>query len=313
MTKFENLVIGNAAGMVKTLDDVKRMCKSSATRITLGSITIPERRVEDGTANVPVSPGDVYFYDEETQESGNALGLPNMGMFKYGQLLEAIISMAHKAGKQLVVSVNGSTIEEILKLVSFVHSHGADGVEINLACPNVHDRGAQKPLMCQDIDLVQELIARIEKMHISAYQVGLKIAPTEDESLLDDLCSVINAAKVVRELVATNTRGGQRFIRNGVDMIAFKPPGSDTVVNTGGQAGAPLHASAVWVARTVRHFLDERVRVIGVGGIFWGKDAYDFVREDIGGIECATAHMKFGESLYAHIASGLLEHMPEAA
>ncbi len=313
MISFDKLVIGNAAGMVKTPEDVKRMCKSSATRITFGSITIAERTVENGTANVAVSPGGVYFYDEQTSESGNALGLPNMGMFKCGHVLEGMISMAHKAGKELVVSINGSNIEQILQLVSFVHSHGADGVEINLACPNVHDRGAQKPLMCQDVDLVQELLARIEKMHIISYQVGLKIAPTDDENYLDDLCSVINAAKCTRELVATNTRGGQRFVRGGVDMIAFKPPGSDAVVHVGGQAGAPLHATAVWVARKARHFLDDRIRVIGVGGVFDGKDAYDFIREDVNGIECATAHMRYGESIYGHIASNLLEHMPEAA
>lgn len=313
MVPFDKLVIGNAAGTVKTVADVERMCKSAATRITLGSMTIPERSIEKGTANVPVPPGDVYFYDEETRESGNALGLPNMGMFKYGQALETMVAMAHKAGKELVISVNGTTVEEILKLVSFALSHSADGAEINLACPNLHDRGAHKPLMCQDVELVEELLARLDKLHLNACQVGLKIAPTEDEQLLDDFCSVINGSRVVRELVATNTRGGQRFVRNGTDMIAFRPPGSDTVVHIGGQAGAPLHENAAWVARTVRHFLDERVRVIGVGGIFDGGTAFNFVREGVDGVECATAYLQYREGILSHIASGLLEHMPEEA
>lgn len=310
MIAFEKLVIGNAAGMVKSLEDVERFCRSSATRITVGSITRLER-----IGNTPVSPGGVYYYDPVLRRSGNSLGLPNMGMFKYGHVLGRMVEMAHKAGKELWVSIVGEFPEEILQLVTFALSHGADGVEINFACPNVHDEGAHKTLMCENAELVHDVLTQVGRRRAKGHGIGVKIAPTEDETLLDDLAFAVNSCDVVTELVATNTRGGQRFIKDGVDMIAFKPPGSDTVIHTGGEAGAPLHAGAVWVAETMRHLLDDRVRVVGVGGIFDGKDALDFISRDCGGIQCATAIMEHtpGEAVLYNIANELLEYMPQAA
>ncbi len=310
MIKFEDLVIGNAAGMVKSLDDVKRFCRSSATRITVGSVTKRER-----VGNIAVSPGGVYYYDPVLRRSGNSLGLPNMGMHKYSHVLPQMVELAHKAGKQLWVSIVGETIEEVVELVMFVLSHGADGVEINLACPNVHDRGTQKKLMCDDSETVHRILQQVGKLRIKGRGIGVKIAPTRDESTLDDLALAVNTSDIVTEVVATNTRGGQRFIVDGVDMIAFKPPGSDTVVNTGGEAGAPLHEDAVWVASTMRHYLHDRIEINGVGGIFTGGEAYDFIKEGCTRIQCATAIMehKPGEAMLYNIAEELHEHMPIAA
>lgn len=310
MVAYENLVIGNAAGMVKTLEDVERFCRSSATRITVGSMTKLER-----IGNTPVSPGGVYYYDPVLRRSGNSLGLPNMGMFKYSHILGRMVEMAHKAGKELWVSVVGETIDEIVELVMFALSHGADGVEINLACPNVHDRGTTKKLMCDDSEVVHQILHKLIKLRIKDRGVGVKIAPSRDESLLDDLAFAINASDIVTEVVTTNTRGGQRFIKDGVDMIAFKPPGSDTIINTGGEAGAPLHEDAVWVADIMRNFLHERIHVNGVGGNFTGGDAYDFIKVGCTRIQCATAIMehKPPEAVLYNIAEELHEYMLPAA
>ena len=310
MIKFEKLVIGNAAGMVKTLADVERFCRSSATRITVGSITKHER-----TGNIAVSPGRVYYYDPLLRRSGNSFGLPNMGMYKYGQVLPQMVELAHKAGKQLWVSVVGETIEEVVELVVFALSHDADGVEINLACPNVHDRGTQKKLMCDDSEVVHRILQLVSKLRIRDRGIGVKIAPTRDESALDDLALAVNTSNIVTEVVATNTRGGQRFLKDGVDMIAFKPPGSDQVINTAGEAGAPLHKDALWVASTMRHFLHDRIEIIGVGGIFTGSEAYDFIKEYCAGFQCATAIMEYkpGEATLYDIANQLQKYMPTAA
>lgn len=310
MIPFEKLVIGNAAGMVKSLADVERFCRSSATRITVGSITKYER-----LGNTPVSPGGVYFFDPATRRSGNSLGLPNMGMVKYGHVLPQMVEMTHKAGKELRVSIVGETVVEIAELVVFALSHGADGVEINLACPNVHDRGTTKKLMCEDSEIVHQILTQVSKLRVKGHGIGVKIAPTRDESLLDDLAFAINASSIVTEVVTTNTRGGQRFIKDGVDMIAFLPPGSNKVINTGGEAGAPLHEDAVWVADIMRNFLHDHIHINGVGGIFTGGEAHDFIKVGCTGIQCATAIMEHTkpEAVLYDIAQELHEYMLPAA
>jgi len=253
--RFDKLVVGPSAGMVKTLPDVWRFCATPATRITVGSMTTLER-----VGNTPVPPGDVYFYDDDTGESGNALGLPNMGKEKYREVLPGMVQAARAAGKELWVSIVGETIEEIIELVAFCFACGVDGVEINLACPNVHDKGAQKPLMCQDVELVEEIFHKLRRVRFAGRRIGVKIAPTTDQQLLADFSRLANTYPMITDIMATNTRGGQRFVRDGIDKIAFRPPGSDKVIHVGGQAGAPLHDEAVSVVRTLRKHLNSGVR-----------------------------------------------------
>jgi len=302
MQKFETLIFGNAGGMVKTLADVERFCKTPAKRITVGSITKFKR---DG--NKPVPPGDVYYFDEDTLESGNSLGLPNVGIEAYIDLLPQMVMLAHAAGMELWASIVGDSFDEILELIRACFACGVDGVEINLACPNVHDKGKTKALLCQDVEAVEELLHLLKKASVVG-QLGIKIAPTDDRNLLTDLCGVLALNRIVCEVIAVNTKGGQRFIRDGVDRIAFLPPGSSEVKHVGGQAGKPLREPAVWVHKVLRHYLPGEIRTIGVGGIFNGQDAYDFVTDGAAGFQCATAVMKFGERILADIPSQLIEY-----
>lgn len=307
MITFDKLVVGNAGGMVKTLADVERFCKSSATRITVGSITMHGR-----AGNVPVPPGDVYFYDEVTGESGNSLGLPNEGVGYYSKLLPQMVAMAHAAGKELWASVNGESVEEIVWLVEACFKCGVDGVEINLACPNVHDKGKQKPLFCEDPTLVEDILWRLVKAGFKGKKIGIKVSPNDNEALIADICHVVQITDIATEVVCCNTKGGQRFVRNGIDMIAFMPPGSDEVKHVGGQAGKPIHELCVRVATLYTKHLPPDVDVLGVGGNFEAEDAMDFLRVGCKGFMCATSIMKFGPPVLGHISLKLMDLMDEA-
>lgn len=305
MIKFENLVIGNGGGMVKTLADVERFCKSTVTRITVGSITKLGRE-----GNKPVPPGDVYYYDEETGESGNSLGLPNKGEEEYMKLLPRMIEVARMAGKSLWASIVGESVAEIVELTLVCFACGVDGVEINLACPNVHDKGKQKPLFCNDPELVEQILGKLAASNLKGKQIGIKLSPTLDEKLLNELGHVVFLTDIVTEVVAANTEPNQRFVRNGVDMIAFLPPGSDEVKNVGGGAGKPLHEKVVAMVRLLKKYLPGYVRIIGVGGVFTGQDAYDLIEAGASGFQCATAVMKYGPGIFSAISLQLAELTP---
>ena len=302
---LEDLVIGNAGGMVKSLADVERFCKSAVNRITVGSITKLERE-----GNKPVAPGDVFFLDIETGESGNSLGLNNMGMETYRELLPKMITLAHAADKKLWVSIVGESKEEIVELTLACFACEVDGVEINLACPNVHDKGAQKPLFCNDPPLVEEILKRLVAAGLKGKQIGIKLSPTEDDVLLGEVAHAVFLTDIVTEVVVANTLPNQRFARSGVDMIAFKPPGSDEVKHVGGKAGKPIHGLVVKMVPVLYKRLPSYVRIMGVGGIFTGRDAYDFIEAGATGIQCATAVMQYGPVIFSTIAQQLAELMP---
>lgn len=301
---IETIEFGNAAGTVKNLADVQWMCKSAATYIKAGSYTKLPR-----TGNEPVSPGDVLFIDPETFESGNAIGLKNPGMQWCLEHMPEMIRTSHAAGKKFIVSIVGETIEEIVELASVFFGLGVDGVEINLACPNVHDKGVHKPLMCEDPMLVAMILLALKRAGLAGKRILLKVSPITDPDLLRQLCMAITVTAIVTDVVATNTRGGQRFIRDGKDMLAFRPPGTDEVRHVGGQAGRPIHALAVDVVRQLRVRLHRSVRLFGCGGIFSGDDAYDFHAVGAHGFECATALLIFGPKIFSDIIEGLSDRL----
>lgn len=298
------LIISPAGGVVKTLADVEKYAKAAVNRILVGSITWDFR-----IGNEAVAPGELYYFDPETGESGNAFGLNNNGAERYARELGTMVRIAHSQGKELWVSIVGESVDEIIKLVRFCFEHRVDGVQINLACPNVHDQGVQKPLFCNDPALVEQILWRLETANCKGRPIGIKLAPTEDETLLRDLCKVVRVTNVVTEVVAANTEGNVRFLRNGVDRIAFRPPGSSEVKYTGGRGGRPNHQLVVRMADRLVRLLPNKVRVIGVTGIFEAETALDFINVGASGFECGTACQQFGPRIFRDIVQELPEHI----
>lgn len=295
--------IGNAAGTCPLYVTVEEMCNSAATRVMVGPVTTQER-----IGNTPVPPGDVYFYDPVTRESGNSIGLKNRGMNGWVEILLDAIAKIHAVGKEAWVTIVGESPAHIVELVLFCFACGADGVEINLACPNIHDGGKTKPLMCDDPVLMERIFLELLRTGLKGRKLAIKLAPTSDTTLIEEQCTAVINTDIITTVVATNTKGGQRFIRDGVDMIAFKPQGSDEVKHVGGQAGAPIHDHAVWQCREYRRRLPDYVEIIGVGGNFSGRDMHDFiVKAGTSGIQSATAVIELRPKVLGDMAVEFLE------
>lgn len=306
-----DLIVGNAACVVKTLADVRRLCNSAVTRIMVGSVTWQER-----AGNTPVPPGDVYYFNPDTQESGNALGLPNIGWQKLKRELPEMIALAHAHGKQLWVSLAGFTVDEYFAMADDAFELGVDGVQFNLACPNVHDQGAQKRMFCEQPDLVRRLLRMCHRYGFGHQEIGIKISPTTNEQLVEELCDVVRTVgDVVTEVVGVNTEPNCTFVdERGVHRLAFRAPGSDAVLHVGGRAGAPLKELALSTFRLYRKYLPPYVRYVYVGGVFIGADVLQPLREGAAGFECATALIQDGPRIFSDILSDpVLEDILELA
>ena len=81
MIPLENLTVGNAGGMVKTLADVARFCNSAVTRITVGSITKLER-IGNGTRMLVRT----KFLDVEQMERMLGMGMQEGMSLALGQI-----------------------------------------------------------------------------------------------------------------------------------------------------------------------------------------------------------------------------------
>ncbi len=296
----KTLIVGNApCGSVKTVEDVRRACRSGATRITVGSITLSKR-----IGNTPAGSFGTYYFNPETLESGNALGLNNMGLDEFLLVVPEMLELAHAAGKKLIASVAGFSIEEITQLVCACLKAGVDGVEINFGCPNVYlASGERKAIFSYEPDLFGRSLAALKHTLPRDWDrqlqpLGAKVSPVEHRGVVARLSDAVSRTDIIDEIVAVNTDPDHRFLLpGGVDALAFYTEGSTKTLHRGGQAGAPLREIRRRVVRLWRELQPNR-KIIAVGGIFTGLDAYEAVNEDgANGFECATSYIENGGPL----------------
>src|SRR4051812_14987200 len=107
MLKLDSLLVTNAAGMVKTLDEARALLTSAVTRITVGSITLEPR-----LGNI----GETYYYSPSRRTAWNSRGLPNPGVEATLAWLKDFRQECNDADKELAVSIAGFSPPECGKL-----------------------------------------------------------------------------------------------------------------------------------------------------------------------------------------------------
>lgn len=309
MTPLDNLVIGNGAGSVKDMHGVVAMCKSAATRITFGSVTILER-----TGNI----GDTYYCHPFERWSLNSLGLPNKGMAGYRLTLPDMAQKAHEHGKEFWVSVAGFTPEEYAELTLEALQAGADGVELNLSCPNVWGKSGRKAIPAFDREMLHrtyDAVGTVLLTENSGAQIGAKASPTDDHKMMEMFAYTTASSGLVCEVVGFNTEGGQRRTRDdGKDALSFRFSKDDTEAkHEGGLAGMALSEKTPNRVKNLVELLPPSIPVRALGGIFDGQNALDNLIAGAQGVMCTTAYIEQGPGVFSHILQGLSELVPETA
>ncbi|KQC38554.1 dihydroorotate oxidase [Frankia sp. ACN1ag] len=292
----------NAAGTCKSVRDVDVFARSAVAAIVVGSIT---RQPRTGNAGNVYWPGRVY--------SINALGLPNRGLDYYGAHLPGMVERAHEAGKPLIVSVAGFDVGEYRELAEVVAQAGVDLIELNLACPNVWDGGAQKRIACFDpgqtaaicTAVGDALLARAGGDPAGRVPYGVKISPFSDPAALAEL------AAVLAELAGRP--GGPRFVTavntfpNALVIDADHRPVVD--VELAGMSGLALKPVGLGQVRQLRRLLPDTVDIVGVGGVGEGRDVAEYLQAGAAAVQAATAFWNRGEdpSVFGSILAGWID------
>ena len=294
------LHIGNAAGTLSwpqgtvnlRLDEIERLAQSAATHITIGPLTMEAR---------PGNIGETYYYHPAERWSLNSKGLPSLGFKKFGPVIRRIADIAHKYGKKLRVTVAGFSPIEYAFLTAFAFANGADEVEENFGCPNVWgEDGKQKPIPSYNPLLVGEILLFVGYMLHSGQLVDVKISPVPD-TILNLLVPQFHMAGCVGNVVAVNTIPNEDRLReDGKHALNFN--GGNHV---GGLAGKPLKEEALRVVRSLRPMLSPSIGIIGVGGIFTGEDAFEFLEAGAAGLQIGTAFLENGPRIFSDVLEGL--------
>lgn len=318
--------VGNAAGTVRNSKEVEELviCESVGL-IVVGSYTKEFR---------PGNPGQVFYTDPLDRFSVNANGLPNPGVDKCRKFLPEMVKIAHNAQlnpKLLIVSVVGFSPQEYADLAQLAFDSGADGVKLNLGCPNVWQDGQQKRIPCFDIGLIYEILDTVERVVGPEANILVKLSPCCDDEQMEIMNEVLKNQDLVNEIRMPSLLSYQleemaKFLASFTsvkavvsintlpNVCALDENGRSRITfgeGLGGLGGSIVKKIGLNQVARLRKLLPERIKIIGCGGISTGQNVIDYWDAGAALVEVGTAYLEKGVKAFDDIMWQLADLIDE--
>lgn len=267
-------VMNGACSVAKTPEDVAALAKTPIGAIVVGSITVDKR---DGNPEPRWYPGADF--------SLNSFGMPNGGFDYYEKTLPELVSIAHSAGKKLILSVAGFNVGEYGKLAGLADKSGVDYVELNLGCPNVTIGGKQKPIASFDTGYITEILALVS--YTTKLPLFIKLSPYSNPAELKKVAELLSTYENVAAVVTSNTFPNSYLSNDDKPVLANV---------YGGMSGRSLQPIALGQVKQFRDALPDTIAVIGVGGIETKQDVHQFKTAGADAVQAATLIVRDGHA-----------------
>jgi dihydroorotate dehydrogenase len=204
-------------------------------------------------------------------------------------------------GKSRAVSLENA-VDDYLASFELVQ-HLADYITINVSSPNTP---ALREL--QRADALAALLEAIQQRNRETalrdarggrpVPLLVKIAPDLEQHELESIVEVALRAKV-DGIIATNTTTGREHL--------MTPQAEVAACGEGGLSGKPLRARSTEVVATLYRLARGRLTIIGVGGIFNARDAWEKTCAGASLVQLYTGFVYEGVGVVREINEGLAE------
>jgi dihydroorotate dehydrogenase len=289
--KFKNPV-GLAAGFDKNGKVARQLAGLGFGFVEVGTVThLPQ----------PGNPRPRLFRLPEDRALVNRLGFNNEGAAALARRIER----DGKPGCVLGVNIGKSravAVEEAAAdyLASFdLVRPFADYVAVNVSSPNTP--GLRE---LQRADALESLLTTIQRRNRendarAPVPLLVKVAPDLGEGELELIVDVALRAGVAG-VIATNTTTRR-------EGLSRTPPERVAACGEGGLSGAPLRARSTEVVAALYRLSRGRLTVVGVGGVFTARDAWEKIRAGASLVQLYTGFVYQGATAARDINDGLAE------
>ena len=120
----------------------------------------------------------------------------------------------------------------------------------------------------------------------------LKIAPDLSNAQLDDIIVIVRQTGIAG-IVATNTTTARTDLRSDPKKVQD--------CGHGGLSGKPLTARSTEIIRYLNEKSDQTIPIIGVGGVFSGKDAWEKLQAGASLVQVYTGFIYEGPGMVKRI------------
>jgi len=192
----------------------------------------------------------------------NAIGLQNVGIDAY---LKHKLPFLRERGCPIIGNIYGHNPDEYAELARRLEAEqGADAIEANLSCPNVHDARSSQgaALVAQDPEKVAEYTRATKSA--TKLPVFIKLSP--------NVMDIKEPAQAAQEGGADAVSMINTLLGMGIDPETRRPVLSNIVGGLSGPAIRPIAVRMVWEAAKVL-----RIPILGMGGIRDASDALQFI------------------------------------
>ncbi len=192
----------------------------------------------------------------------NAIGLQNVGLDAY--LSEKLPFLREKKAT-IIANIYGHGPDEYAELAKRLEeADGADAIEVNLSCPNVHDakKSRGSALVAQDPEKVSLYTRTIRSA--TKLPVFVKLTP--------NVADIREPALAAQEAGADAVALINTLMGMAIDPESRRPRLANIVGGLSGPAIRPVAVKMVWDAAQVL-----KVPILGMGGICSALDAIQFL------------------------------------
>jgi dihydroorotate dehydrogenase (NAD+) catalytic subunit len=207
----------------------------------------------------------------------NGIGLQGSGIEHF---VEHELPWLAERGARVLVSIAGERVEEFAECARALNGHpGVVGLEVNISCPNVDNRGlvfAANPATSHDV------VAAVREVADPALPVYAKLTP--------DVTSVTDVAKACVRAGADGLSMINTLLGMVIDTDTLRPHLAGATGGLSGPAIRPVAVRCVYeVHAAMRAGQFASVPILGMGGIRTGRDALEFVLAGASGVAVGTA------------------------
>ena len=276
---FDNCLM-NAAGVAcMTVEELEEVRQSAAGSFVTKTATLearagnPEPRYRD----VPLG-------------SINSMGLPNQGIDYY---LDYLLSLQESQPERtFFLSLVGMSPDETHTLLKKVQNSGFKGItELNLSCPNVPG----KPQIAYDFETTERILG--EAFGYFDKPLGIKLPPYFDIVHFDQAAEVFNRHPL-KFVNCVNSIGNGMYIED--ESVVIRPKNG-----FGGIGGEYIKPTALANVHAFYQRLNPSIQIIGTGGIYTGRDAFEHILCGASMVQIGTALHQQGVEVFEHVSLGL--------
>ena len=210
----------------------------------------------------------------------NSIGLQGPGIEAF---VAHDLAWLKKTGARALVSIAGSTSGEFADVAAKLRASAAFdavvGVEVNISCPNVANRGL---VFACDPMASAKVIALVREQLPRDMPIFAKLTP--------DVTDIVTIAQAAVKAGANGLTMINTLLGMVIDTDLLRPQLGGVTGGLSGPAVRPVAVRAIWQVRAA--MLEGRlptVPIIGVGGVRTGRDALELVAAGASAVQVGTA------------------------